>query len=309
MSDLLIPAPPQRRAAIFLTALLMLSPAVPGFAAQQRPAPELERRPETATAQAPLAADQDASNTRERFEDVLKRLPTSVVNVLRLDPSLMTNESYLATYPGLAAFLKQHPEVRSAPAFYFGNLGGDLGYRFEAPPSGAVRMWQDVLQFLAVFMVFSGIAVFLTWLVKTVVEYRRWNRMSKVHTEVNNKLLDRFSNNEDLLAYIQTPAGRNFVEAAPLPVEAARPVGAPLSRILWSVQIGVVLAAGALGLLYISNQVVAEVSQPLYAIGVVALTVGVGFIVSAGASYVLSRQLGLLQPSTLDTGRHATTND
>lgn len=308
MSDLLIPAPPQRRAAIFLTALLMLSPAGPGFAAQQRPAGEVERRAEPA-AQTVAATDQDAADTREKFEAVLRRLPTSVVNVLRLDPSLMSNDSYLAPYPGLGAFLKQHPEVRTAPGYYLSNMRGDTGFRFDPPPSHAVRMWQDVLQFLAVFMVFSGIAVFLTWLVKTVVDHRRWNRMSKIHTEVNSKLLDRFSNNEDLLAYIQTPAGRKFVEAAPLPVEAARPVGAPFSRILWSVQIGVVLAAGALGLLYISGRVVEEVSQPLFAIGVVALTVGVGFIVSAGASYVLSRQLGLLHASTVENGRHATTTD
>ena len=308
MSDLLIPAPARRRAAIFLTALLMLSPAVPGFAAQQRPAPEVERRAETAaTPQVPVA-DQDAAETRQKFEQVLRRMPNSVVNVLRIDPSLMSNDSYVATYPGLAAFLKQHPEIRTAPGYYFGNLRGELGYR-EALPSPAVRLWQDVLQFIAVFMVFSGIALFLIWVVRTTVEYRRWNRMSKIHTEVNNKLLDRFTNNEDLLAYIQTPAGRKFVEAAPLPIDPAPPVGAPLSRILWSVQIGVVLAAGALGLLYISNRVVDEVAQPLFAVGVVTLTVGVGFIVSAGASYVLSRQLGLLHPATLDAGRHATTND
>jgi hypothetical protein len=309
MLDLLIPARPRRRAAIFLTALMLLSPAIPGFASQQRPAPEPERRVETAVTQAPMVSDQDAADTREKFEGVLKRLPTSVVNVLRLDPSLMSNESYLAPYPGLAAFLKQHPEIRTAPGYYLGNLRADFGYRVDAPQSAAVGMWQDVLQFLAVFMVFSGIALFLIWTVKNVVEYRRWNRIWKVHTDVNNKLMDRFSNNEDLLAYIQTPAGRKFVEAAPLPVEASRPVGAPLSRILWSVQIGLVLAAGALGLLYISNQVVAEVSQPLFAIGVVALMVGVGFIVSAGASYVLSRQLGLLQPSTLDAARQAAPND
>jgi hypothetical protein len=309
MSDLLIPAPARRRAAIFLTALLMLSPAVPGFAAQQRPAPEIERRAETAATQQLPIADQDAAETRNRFEQVLRRLPNSVVSVLRTDPTLMANDSYLATYPGLAAFLKQHPEIHTAPGYYFANFRGEFGFRAEAPPSPGVRMWQDVLQFIAVFMVFSGIATFLIWIVRTTVEYRRWNRMSKIHTEVNNKLLDRFTNNEDLLAYIQTPAGRKFVEAAPLPIDPAPPVGAPLSRILWSVQIGVVLAAGSLGLLYISNRVVDEVAQPLFAVGVVTLTVGVGFIVSAGASYVLSRQLGLLHPATLDAGRHATTND
>ena len=60
--------------------------------------------------------------------------------------------------------------------------------------------------------------------------------------------------------------------------------------------VGVVLAAGALGLLYVSGRVIAEVSQPLFAVGVLALTIGVGFVVSAGASFLLSRRLGLLEP-------------
>ena len=137
----------------------------------------------------------------------------------------------------------------------------------------------------------------LIWIIRTLVEYRRWHRISKVHTEVHNKLMDRFTANEDLLAYMQTPAAQRFLESAPLPIDSpSRPVGAPFSRILWSVQVGVVLAAGALGLLYVSGRVIAEVSQPLFAVGVLALTIGVGFVVSAGASFLLSRRLGLLEP-------------
>ena len=68
-----------------------------------------------------------------------------------------------------------------------------------------------------------------------------------------------------------------------------------MSRILWSVQIGVVLFAGGLGLLFVSNRVLEEVAQPLFSIGVLALAVGAGFVVSAGASFLLSRRLGLFE--------------
>ena len=47
--------------------------------------------------------------------------------------------------------------------------------------------------------------------------HRRWSRLSKIQTDVHNKLLDRFTSNEDLLAYIQTPVGRKFLESAPIP--------------------------------------------------------------------------------------------
>jgi hypothetical protein len=146
--------------------------------------------------------------------------------------------------------------------------------------------------------VFISIAVAVVWLIRTVVEQRRWYRTSKVHTEVHNKLLDRFTSNEDLMAYIQTDAGRRFLESAPLSIDAApRQVGAPFGRILWSLQVGIVLAAGAIGLLFVSGRVIDEIAQPLFAIGVLALTVGVGFMVSAAASLLLSRRLGMLEAS------------
>ena len=73
----------------------------------------------------------------------------------------------------------------------------------------------DVLAGLAFFLVF-GIAASLTaWGFKTFVDYRRWLRQSKIQTDAHSKLLDRLTSNEDLLAYIQSPAGRQFLEAAP----------------------------------------------------------------------------------------------
>ena len=52
----------------------------------------------------------------------------------------------------------------------------------------------------------------------------------------------------------------------------------------------------ASGCSYVSSRVIEEVAQPLFVLGVLALTVGVGFVVSAGASFLLSRRLGLLDP-------------
>ena len=72
-----------------------------------------------------------------------------------------------------------------------------------------------------------------------IVTSRRWNKLSKVQYEVHSKLLDRFTSNEDLLAYMQTPAGRRFLESAPIRCPTSRDrCGAPFSRILWSVQAG-----------------------------------------------------------------------
>jgi hypothetical protein len=71
------------------------------------------------------------------------------------------------------------------------------------------------------------------------------------------------------------------------------------------VQVGLVLMAGAVGLLFISGRVQEEISQPFYAFGVLALTVGVGFVASAAASFLLSRRLGLLDSAV--RARHTDT--
>jgi hypothetical protein len=285
----MISTPFSRPGAIAVLALSLTLPAT--VAAQQRPVVERE-----VVQAAPVITDQDAGETREKLEELLKKLPPAVGRVLRTDPSLLRNESYLTTYPALAAFLKQHPEVYSTPGYYFERIGSIEFWQPERQESQAYRIWRDFIQFFAIAGMFTLVTGTLIWIIKTLVEYRRWHRISKVHTEVHNKLMDRFTANEDLLAYMQTPAAQRFLESAPLSVDApSRPVGAPFSRILWSVQVGLVLGAGAIGLLYVSGRVIDEVAQPLFAVGVLALAVGTGFVVSAGASFLLSRRLGLLE--------------
>ena len=272
-------------------------------AAAGQPAPRSAEAPAQPQAPAPqvVVSDQDARETRNDFEGVLRRLPPSVGRVMRIDPSLMRNPAYLAPYPALSSFLQAHPEVAQNPGYYLEHID----YEFwnprqpDDPRSQSIRMWRDAMQGFAI-MIFLGTVTFvLIWIIRTLVEYRRWYRTSKVQTEVHTKLLDRFTSNEDLLAYMQTSPGKRFLESAPVPsVGAEKPIAAPLGRILWSLQAGVVLAVASVGLLVVSQRVIEEVSQPLFALGVLVLALGIGFIVSAAASFLLSRRLGLLQPIT-----------
>ena len=125
-----------------------------------------------------------------------------------------------------------------------------------------------------------------------------WLRVTRVQAEVHGKLLDRFASNEDLLAYIQTPAGRKFLESAPIPLDTPRSISAPLGRILWSVQAGAVLAVGGIGLMIVAKNTVDEVREPLGALGVVAIALGIGFLISAVMAYMISQRLGLFHPAT-----------
>jgi hypothetical protein len=74
------------------------------------------------------------------------------------------------------------------------------------------------------------------------------------------------------------------------------PMNAPLSRIFWSLQSGIVVSMLGIGLILVSRGVATDdLAQFLYGVGIVGLAIGVGFAVSAAVSYVLSHRLGLIQ--------------
>src|SRR5579862_2323901 len=89
--------------------LLAAAAWVPGFAVR------LEAQPRPQVVQM-----QDARATRESLREVLNEYPPALTQVLRLDPTLLTRADYLATYPALASFLAEHPDVARSPSFYLG---------------------------------------------------------------------------------------------------------------------------------------------------------------------------------------------
>jgi hypothetical protein len=278
---------------IWLTALL--SGVSPALLAQPRPAPAQAPAP----VQAPVD-ERDARETRERIREVLNQYPPSVGQVLRLDPSLLSKPDYMASYPTLAAFVAQHPQVVHNPAFFIGDP------RFEVQETGrgaALRVVENVFDG-AMFLI--GVVSFFTlvgWLGRALIDYRTWQRASKIQADAHAKLVDRLTANEDLLAYLQSPAGQRATMSATRPGLdiAMRAVGAPVNRILWSVQAGVVLAAGGLGLWFAKASVIEEAAQALNVVAVLAVALGVGFVASALVAYGLSRQLGLLESEPRST--------
>lgn len=259
------------------------------------PSPGWAQAPKSATV---VTVEQpDAQRTKDELSRLLEHYPPALRNVLALDPGLLGNQSYLAPYPALVNFLNAHPEIERNPSFYVGE--GQAPRSPQDHAAQVLEMWKDTLAGLAVFAGFGMAIGLLVWLIRTLVDYRRWNRLAKVQTEVHSKLLDRFTANNDLFAYIQSPAGSKFLQSSPIMLDAApRNVGAPLGRILWSVQGGVVLMAGGIGLQVVSARVADDASQPLHALGVLGIALGLGFLVSAIISFVISQRLGLIEPAS-----------
>ena len=288
-----------------LATVAVLALAWPVAAAQRAPSPSSGRQASAGTGQAEsapvrLTDDGTAEQTRDQLDRLFEKYPPAVGRVLKLDPSLMNNPAYLAPYPMLAAFIGQHPEIVHNPGYFLENVNSPNLY-YSDPKWRQRQEMLAVLAGVAGFVAFLIITGIIVWVIRMIVTSRRWNKLSKVQYEVHSKLLERFTSNEDLLAYMQTPAGRRFLENAPIRLpDEPRSMSAPFSRILWSVQAGIVLGLTGIGLLYVSSTFVDEPAQFFMVVGVITLALGGGFIVSSLAAYVLSRKLGLLDPAPVD---------
>ena len=232
----------------------------------------------------------DAQRTQQELTNLLQRYPPTLHGVLALDPSLLSNQSYLAPYPALASFLSAHPEIVRNPSFYIGEPeprhdGSDVPTRVE-----------EIVTDLSVLAGFSLAICLIAWLIRTLIDYRRWNRLTNVQIDVHSRLMDRFTSNEDLLAYIHSPAGGKFLESAPITLDAgSRSMAQPVARILWTVQGGVVLVSAGIGLEVVSGRIRYEVGLPLHTLGVLGIALGLGLVISAIISFVISRRLGLME--------------
>jgi hypothetical protein len=264
--------------------LLMLALTSAGLTAPERPPAPTQPIPvfqETA----------DANATRAQLQQILRQQPPGVGEVLQRDPSLLTQADYLQPYPVLWSFLQKHPEIARNPSFFLGSFQ----YYEPRPQDRSLQMFEMILAGTGVAAGVSALLGVFVWVVRSIIDHRRWLRLSRVQAEVHTKLLDRLTTNEDLLSYIQSPAGRRFLESAPITMDQEpRTATAPVGRIIWSLQAGLVLAALGGGFWFVQQNVSPEAAEGFFIIGVLAMSLGVGFTASAVLAYVVSTRLGLV---------------
>jgi hypothetical protein len=290
-----MPRPSVRR--VVAAALLVLG-SVPVVFAQPAAPPAPGRVVAAPAPVAPVVIDgRNADELRNELRELMRQYPPALGRVFRLDPALMSNPGYLATYPALAAFFQAHPEVPRYPDFFL-NFVGENGW--EAPLDAQSQIRRDALNYqyrifegIQIFVMISGGAFAVLWVLRLFIGHRRWLRVTRMQSDLNNRLFERLGSNEQLLTYLQSQPGQQLM-ATPIVGEAVTPTAAPFSRILWAVQAGIVLTSAGLGLLVIRGYVVAEAGEMLMTMGVLAMSLGIGFALAALASYVLSKRLGLL---------------
>jgi hypothetical protein len=259
----------------------------------------------TGTAAPAQMSQKDVADLQDQLLQLLRVTPT-LAEVVAHDPSLLSNTDYVKrNNPQLASFLEAHPEIAENPDFYlFNNLHTEPG-----PPAQTLerKLWpgmsdrpssgvaKDLIDDGIPFLVFLCILAALLWLVHVLLENRRWNRIFKLQTDVHGKLIERFGTSQEVLTYMSTEAGKRFLEATPIAVgiEPSQPMPSPVARVLTPLQIGIVMTLLGIGLISLRHSV-PDGEAPLLVLGTVILMPGLGFIISAGVTWVLGRHLGLM---------------
>jgi hypothetical protein len=289
-------------------ALLLAAPALLGAAlagAQARPA--------VATPPATALNEKDVASTQSELIKLLKLSPTLTTVVAR-DPSLLSNQEYVArNNPQLAQFLTAHPEVARNPEYFlFSHLQGN-----GAPDEALERaVWPGMMpaehqrsayeEFMSNMPPVLALAIFLVavaWMTRAFLENRRWNRIFKLQSEVHGRLIDKFSSVQELAGYMDTDAGRRFLEAAPIAVNLERSQRVPhvVARVLTPLQVGIVLVLLGLGCMLLRHAST-EMDIPMLVLGTLALMPGIGFIISAGVTWLLAARMGLMPQESADGG-------
>ena len=138
------------------------------------------------------------------------------------------------------------------------------------------------------FPIFFTLIGFVIW---TIFSTIRRSKTAKLQAELQTKLLEKFGSGQELLAYVQSDAGKRFLES--LTMEQRTPYG----RILGAAQVSVILILVSLAFLYLRGRV-ACADEGFLVFGTITLSLGVGFGLSAALSYYMSKSFGLLTEST-----------
>lgn len=145
-------------------------------------------------------------------------------------------------------------------------------------------MPHDVVPILAILTIFPGIVV-VFWVVFST--FRRM-KVARIQAEVHSKLIEKVGSSQEFLVFLDSEAGKRLVAS----IGIEQPNRNPYNRILASVQAGVILVCVSIAFLIIGVNF-PDVAEGFKVVGALGLALGIGFLISAGISYRLSKNFGL----------------
>ena len=273
-------------------------------------AEKIDHPPVTAAPVAAAPAAMSQGMTQQKLLELVRVSPT-LAKVVAEDPSLLSDAEYVQkNNPDLAQFLTEHPEVARNPGYYlFSDLReeGQQRYQVMTPKTGFEEPRREerselegIANDVAPVVALAAFLLAAFWLLKLVLENRRWGKIFGMQSSVHSQLIEKFGTSEELLTYMGTEAGKRFLEAAPIATEFdQKRLPNVVSRVLTSVQVGAVLVMLGTGFILLKNAVrSAQEHNAMLVLGMLMLMPGLGFILSAGVTWLVAKRLRMLPDET-----------
>lgn len=154
----------------------------------------------------------------------------------------------------------------------------------------------DVTSIVALLSVFGSLS-FLVWV---ITDGLRRRRQLQVAADFHAKLLERMHTPKELGEFLDSPGGSKFMDS--IAMERTHPA----HRILRATQVGIVLCAAGVGCRLVASQagpLVRESAEGFAVLGIMLLSIGVGYLITAAVSFFLSRTLGLFDAEAAGSAR------
>lgn len=150
----------------------------------------------------------------------------------------------------------------------------------------------EIVSIIPPIIIGLAIIICLTIVVVNIIKAFKQKANVQTRSELYSRMIDKFGAAPEFIAFLQSEDGRRLIE------ENITRSASPMSKILLSIQIGVILILLGAGLLTLSNIFDNTLGGDLYIVlavsGTISAMVGAGFVISSVISYKLSKRWGLL---------------
>ena len=134
-----------------------------------------------------------------------------------------------------------------------------------------------------------GVVAGFSWIVWVIATNIRIARVARTQSRMQADMVESLGASKELMTFLETEAGQKLFTESP----QVEPRRNPSSRILGCVQAGIVLCALGIAL-FLLGGALPLARESFIAFGSITGAIGLGLLVSALASYRLSKSLGLL---------------
>jgi len=146
---------------------------------------------------------------------------------------------------------------------------------------------------MVMLIVMPTMFVVTGWAFKTFLNFIQQRQLTKLHYALQDKLLEKLGSSPEAVEYLHSNAGEKMFALA------TKERTNPYARILSALQAGAVLCLLGIGFVVLSyTSAIDDAAEGFTVIGVLGISLGLGFLASSAAAYVFSKNWGLINGSS-----------